>query len=341
MQKHNYNTLTAQSILGNLSNKQYSPIYLLHGEEPYYIDLITDYIEKNILEDAEKAFNQAVLYGKDVDFKQVVDEARQFPMMASYRVIIIKEAQDMKTINKLEKYAENPSPQSIVVLAYKHKKIDGRTKLARNVSHKGILFESKKIYDNQLPGWITDTCKTRKVDIDYEASAMLAEYLGTNLSKVSNEIDKLLLNVKSNKITLADVQEQVGISKEFNVFEFQKALGTRDREKAFRIIEYFADNEKSNPLPLVLGNLYNYYSKLYITVQNLSATDQQVQKLIGLPSPYFVREYKTAAKNMGLQRIRSAFLALQKADLQSKGVGARSKKSKAILTELGLELLYA
>ena len=333
--------MKAQAILKNLKDKSYAPIYLLHGDEAYYIDLITDYIENHVLEDAEKAFNQAVLYGKDVDFKQIVDEARQFPMMAPYRVVIIKEAQDMKTLTKLEKYAENPSPQSIVVIAHKHKKIDGRTKLAKNVSQKGILFESKKIYDNQLPGWITDACKNRKVSIDYEASVMLAEYLGTDLGKVSNEIDKLLLNVKSNKITLEDVQEQVGISKEYNVFEFQKALGTRDREKAFRIIEYFADNEKSNPLPLILGNLYNYYSKLYITVNNLNASDQQVQKLIGLPSPYFVKEYKLAAKNMGLHRIKASFLALQKADLRSKGVGARSKDNKAVLTELGLELLYS
>ncbi|NNF35461.1 MAG: DNA polymerase III subunit delta [Saprospiraceae bacterium] len=332
--------MTAKSILSNLKSGQYAPIYLLHGEEPYYIDLITEYVEDKVLGEAEKAFNQAVLYGKDVDFKQVVDEARQFPMMATHRVIIIKEAQDMKTLTKLEKYAENPSPQSIVVIAYKHKKIDGRTKLAKNVSKKGILFESKKIYDNQLPGWITDACKSRKVSIDYEASVMLAEYLGTDLSKVSNEINKLLLNVKSNKITLADVQEQVGISKEYNVFEFQKALGTRNREKAFRIIEYFSDNVKSNPLPLILGNLYNYYSKLYITIHHLKSSDQQIQKLIGLPSPYFVGEYKSAAKNMGFTRIKSAFLALQRADLQSKGVGARSKDSKAILTELGLSLLY-
>ena len=332
--------MKAQSLLSDLKNKQYAPIYLLHGEEPYYIDLITDFIENHVLDDGEKAFNQAVLYGKDVDFKQIVDEARQFPMMASYRVIIVKEAQDMKSLNKLDHYASNPSPQSIVVIAYKHKKVDGRTKLAKNVAQKGVLFESKKIYDNQLPGWITDECKSRKVSIDYEASIMLAEYLGTNLSKVSNEIDKLLLNIKSNKITLEDVQEQVGISKEYNVFEFQKALGTRDREKAFRIIDYFADNEKNNPLPLILGNLYNYYSKLYTTVHHLRSNERELQRLIGLPSPYFVNEYKTAAKNMGYARIRNAFLALQKADLQSKGVGARSKDNRAILMELGVSLMY-
>ena len=331
--------MTYKSIISDLKAKKYAPIYLLHGDEPYYIDLITSYIESHVLDEGEKAFNQAVMYGKDIDFKQVVDEARQFPMMSPFRVVIVKEAQDMKTLSKLESYAEKPSPQSIVVLAHKYKKVDKRTKFVKTVAKTGIILESKKIYDNQLPGWISDHCKAKKVNIDFEASQLLADYLGTDLSKVSNELDKLLLNVSGKHITADDVQEHVGISKEFNVFELQKAIGTKDAEKTFRILQYFSDNEKSHPLPLILGNLYNYFSKLYVTIYNLNAPDTKLQKLIGLPSPYFVREYKSAAKNLGYQKIRSAFLALKKADLESKGVGARNKNAKAILTEFGLSIM--
>ena len=330
---------TFQNIISELKAKKYAPIYLLHGDEPYYIDMITSFIENNVLSEGEKAFNQAILYGKEIEFKQVVDEARQFPMMAPFRVVIVKEAQDMRTLTKLESYFENPSPQSIVVIAHKHKKVDKRTKFAKNADKNGVVLESKKIYDNQLPGWITDHCKSKKISIEYEASLLLADYLGTDLSKVSNELDKLMLNVKGKTITVDDIQEYVGISKDFNVFELQKAIGNKDTEKIFRILQYFSENEKSHPLPLILGNLYNYFSKLYITIYNLKTPDQKLQKLIGLPTPYFVKEYKSSAKNLGYQKIRTAFLALHKADLESKGVGARNKNAKAILTELGLSLV--
>jgi DNA polymerase-3 subunit delta len=340
LRKHKSSPLTYQAIIKDLEAKKYAPIYLLHGEESYYIDAISHYIEKNVLNEGEKAFNQAVLYGKEIEFKQVVDEARQFPMMAPYRVIIIKEAQEMRTLSKLEQYASNPSPTSILVIAHKHKKIDKRTRFVKNASKSGIVMESKRIYDNQLPGWITEHLKSKSVTIDYEASQLLADYLGTDLSKVSNELEKLLLNISNNKITADDVQEQVGISKDYNVFELQKAIGNRDGAKVFRIINYFSENEKNHPLPLVIGNLYNYFSKLYITIFNLKTPDNQLQRLIGLPSPYFVKEYKASARILGYDKIRTAFIALQQADLQSKGVGSRNKDSKAILTELALALIY-
>lgn len=332
--------MTYQGILSDIKNKKYAPIYLLHGAEPYYIDAISSFAEKSILKEEEKAFNQAVMYGKDIDFKQVADEARQFPMMAPYRVVIVKEAQDMRTINKLESYAANPSPQSIVILCYKYKKADKRTKWVKNIDKSGVVFESKKIYDNQLSGWITDYLKGKAVNINYDASQLIADYLGADLSKVSNELDKLILNIKDNTVTAKDVQEQIGISKDYNVFEFQKAIGVRDSEKVFRIINYFAENQKSHPLTMVISNLYGFFSKLYITAYNLKSPDTKLQKLLGLPSPFFVKDYKQATQNLGFKKIKLAFHMLQKADLESKGYGSRSKDAKAILTELGLGLMY-
>ena len=341
MLTHNSYGLTFQNIISDLKAKKYAPIYLLHGEESFYIDRISDHIEKEILTEGEKAFNQAVIYGKEADFKQIVDEARQFPMMSAYRVVIVKEAQHMRTIKNLDAYAANPSPQSIVVLCYKHKKADKRTKWVKNIQKTGIVFESKKIYDNQLPKWINEYLKSKSIKIDYEASMMLSEYLGTNLSKVANELDKLVINLESGKsISKNDVQEQIGISKDYNIFELQKAIGEKNSEKVFRIIQYFSENPKANPLTLVIANLYGYFSKLYITAYHLKSPDRQLQGLLGLPTPYFVKEYKSATKNLGFSKIKNAFHALKKADLESKGYGSRNKDAKAILTDLGIALLY-
>lgn len=333
--------MTYQEIIKNLQNKKYAPLYLLHGDEAFFIDKISQYIEKNVLTDGEKAFNQAVLYGKEIDFKQVVDEARQYPMMASYRVVIVKEAQEMKSLDKLEQYIENPSPQSIVVLCHKHKKLDKRKKFYKKAGSAGIVFESKQLYDNQLPAWISDYLLNFGYKIDYNASMMVAEYLGNDLSKISNELDKLMLNIEKNAtIGIEDIQEQIGISKDYNVFELQKAIGSKDVEKIFRIIQYFSENEKAHPLPLVIGNLYSFFSKLYITAFNLKTPDNQLQKLLGLPSPYFVKEYKSAAANLGFEKIKSTFFALKKADLSSKGYGSRNQTSKGTLQELAIDILY-
>jgi DNA polymerase-3 subunit delta len=333
--------MTYKEILKTLENKKYAPIYLLHGDESFFVDKISNYIEKNVLSEAEKAFNQVVLYGKEIEFKQVVDEARQFPMMANYRVVIVKEAQEMRTIDKLEHYLENPSPQSIVVISFKHKKLDKRKKFYKKVAKTGIVFESKKLYDNQLPAWISDYLKTEGYKIDFNASQMVADYLGNDLSKIANELNKLTLNIaKGSVIKSIDIQEQIGISKDYNVFELQKAIGAKDTEKVFRIIQYFSENEKAHPLPLVIGNLFSFFSKLYITAYNLKTPDNQLQRLLGLPSPYFVKDYKSAATNLGFGKIKATFHALKKADLASKGYGSRNQTSKGTLQDLAIDILY-
>jgi len=316
--------LTFDAILKDLKNKKYSPIYLLHGNESYYIDKISDYIEKNVLDDGEKAFNQATLYGKDTDFKTVVDEARQFPMMAPFRVVVIKEAQDMRSLKSLAAYAEKPSPQSIVVINHKHKKFDSRTKLAKAIKANGVLFESKKLYDNQVQGWISNYLSEKGYSIAPDAAMISAEYLGTDLNKIANEMDKVIVNLKDKETISADlIKEMVGISKDYNVFELQKAIGTLNTEKVFRIVEYFAANPKSNPLVMILSNLFGYFSKVYIAAYHGKKSDNELKTL----------HFKG-------QRLINIFEALKLADMKSKGVGARNMEPRAILRDFMITVFY-
>lgn len=333
--------MTYEAIIKDLKNKKYSPIYLLHGDESYYIDKISNYIEQHVLNEGEKAFNQAVLYGKDTEFKTVVDEARQFPMMASHRVVVIKEAQDMRSLKNLAAYAENPSPQSILVINYKHKKFDSRTKLAKSIKANGVLFQSKKLYDNQVQAWISNYIAEKGYSIAPDAAMITAEYLGTDLNKIANEMDKVIVNLKDEKSISAElIKEMVGISKDYNVFELQKAIGTLDTEKVFRIVDYFAANPKSNPLVMVLSNLYGYFSKVYIAAYHGKKSDNELKTLLGLPTPYFVKDYRIAAKNFKGQRLINIFEALKIADLKSKGVGARNLEPKAILRDFMITVFY-
>lgn len=336
--------MTYEAIIKDLKAGKYSPIYLLHGDESYYLDKISSYIEKHVLNEGERSFNQAVLYGKDTEFKTVVDEARQYPMMASHRVVILKEAQDMRTLKKLESYAENPSPQSILVIVHKYKKFDSRTKLAKAIKSNGIIFESKKLYDNKVPEWISSyiSGKRKGVTIAPEAAMMAAEYLGTDLNKIANELDKVLVNLADQKtISAANIQEMVGISKDYNVFELQKAIGNMDTEKVFRIVDYFAANEKANPLVMVLSNLYGYFFKVYTAAYHGKKNDNELKTLLGLPTPYFVKDYRIAARNYNGQRLITIFEALKDADLKSKGVGARNMDAREVLRDLMIKVFYS
>jgi len=331
--------LTYEAIIKDLEAKKYSPIYLLHGDEPYYIDKISSYIEKKVLNPGEQSFNQAVLYGKDTEFKTVVDEARQYPMMASHRVVVIKEAQDMRTLKKLEAYADNPSPQTILVINHKYKKFDSRTKLAKAIKANGVLFQSKKLYDNKVPAWISGYLSNKGVKIAPDASMIAAEFLGTDLNKIANEMDKVIVNLEGQKSITADmIKEMVGISKDYNVFELQKAIGTMDTEKVFRIVNYFAANEKANPLVMVLSNLYGYFFKVYTAAYHGKKNDNELKTLLGLPTPYFVKDYRIAAKNYKGQKLINIFEALKEADLKSKGVGARNMTSREVLRELMIQV---
>ncbi len=322
-------------IIKELTAKIYHPIYLLYGPEPYYIDAISDFMEENILSEGEKAFNLITFYGKDTDFKTVVDEARQFPMMSNCRLIIVKEAQDMKTLQELVSYVEKPSPHSILVLCHKYKKIDKRTKFGKLLEERSCVFESKKLYDNEVPAWINTYLKTKGYSIDPKASSVIGDFLGADLSKISNELDKIILGLPVSQLITTDlVKEQIGISKDFSVFELQTALGEKNFAKANLIIKYFSVNPSANPAVLVIGSLFTYFNKVYITSTNQNENDNSLSRLLGLTNTYFIKEYRNAAKLYPQSHLRKIFQALKQADLHAKGVGLRSGDQGSIFKDI-------
>jgi DNA polymerase-3 subunit delta len=327
--------LDINTIKQILESKNIKPIYLLHGEESYYIDLYSKMFESGILNEGEQSFNQATFYGKDTKIQQIIDEAIQYPMMASHRVVIIKEAQDLRSIGDLVKYTDNHNPNTVLIINYKTKKIDKRLKLYKSIQKVGEIFESKKLYDNELPKWISQYCTSKGFQIDNQAAIKASEFLGNDLSKIANEFDKLFLNHDvSLKISSEEIHELIGVSKDYNVFELQKTLGQRDFVKSNAIINYMGNNSKSNPLPMVLGSLYNYFSKVFIAAAYSNKPDIELQRALGLSSSYFLRDYKSAANNFPYNKMKTVMSALKNADLQSKGVGQKGMDESDILKEL-------
>lgn len=332
---------TYNSILKDLKAKNYQPVYALHGEESYFIDKITHHIENKVLTDSEKAFNFSVLYGRDITAQAVIDSARRYPMMAERQVIIIKEAQEMKEFTKLESYFENPSPTTLLLICHKHKKIRGNTKVGKLLAKKAILFESKKLYENKVPDWISKELKSKGYVINPAACQLIAEYLGTNLSKVSNELDKLIVNIpKDTTITAEHVQKNIGISKDYNVFELQNALGSKSIEKTSRIINYFISNPKSGPLPMVVGTLFNYFSKVYVLSSIIQSPESDQLQALGLRSNWFLKDYKRTVKLYGRSKLEEIIGLLREYDLKSKGVGRDSTPDGELLKELTYKILH-
>jgi DNA polymerase-3 subunit delta len=330
-----------QKLMQSFKSGDYSPVYLLHGEEPFFIDQISNYISENTLGEAEKAFNLIVLYGKESNARSVVDHARQFPMMSNMRVIIIKEAQEMKSLEELASYLEQPNPTTVLVICYKYRKIDGRTRFSKIAKEKAIVFESRRIYDNQLAPWIEGFAQGKGFKMNPVAIMTLIEYLGNDLTKISNELEKLFLNIKpGSEIQQADVFDNIGISKDFNVFELQKALGKMDHDKAMRIVKHFMANLKSNPLVLVIPVLYNYFSRLYVVSSMIHAREQAIAKALGLKSTWFVKEYVAAARNYSTQNIERILGMLHVFDMRSKGIRARSIPDGELLRQLIESILY-
>ena len=353
MAKNNSNTV--DSILADLTAGKIAPVYFLQGEEPFFIDQIADYIEKNLLPESEKGFNQTIIYGKDTDINSVLIAAKRFPMMAQRQVVIVKEAQEVKDLEKsiknkvggkeieftpLEEYIKNPVPTTVLVFCFKYKTLDGRKGLAKLLDEKAILYTSKGLYDNELPLWIQKTVKAKGHSISDKGTQLLAEFVGNNLSRLSNEIDKILINFKEKTlIEETHVLKFVGVSKEYNVFELQNALSKKDVLKCNKIVQYFAENPKENPLPLVLGNLYAYFSKILIVRTAKTTNEFDVSKLIGLP-PFIAKEYVTAARNYDDNKVMHVFSYLREADMRSKGFENNSLDDKAILQELVFKILH-
>lgn len=329
-----------KEILTNLKKKIYHPVYLLHGEEPYFIDQISDYIEDNVLTTEQKEFNQTVVYGKDTDVSQLISLTRQLPMGAPYQVVIVKEAQDIKNIDKLERYFENPVSSTILVVNYKYKKPDKRKKYYLAAKKNGVVFESKQVYDNKIPGWITGYLKDKGYSINLKSAHLLNEFLGNDLGKITNEIDKMLINIPEKKdITEEDVENNVGISKDYNIFELQDAMGNRDIEKVNKIINYFGANQKEFGAIRVITMLYYFFQKVFLLHFIKNTSDKEIATKLSI-NPFFVRRYKQAARNYPTKKLSTIISYLRDYDLKAKGVNNVSITDGELLRELAFKILH-
>ncbi|MDE0470964.1 MAG: DNA polymerase III subunit delta [Ekhidna sp.] len=327
-------------ILKSLKAKSFSPVYFLQGEETYFIDSIIKEIAHSALEESQKSFNQLVLYGKDTTLTDVIGAARKYPMTGERQVVIVKEAQEIKEWNTKDKenlilnYLENPLRSTILVFGYKHKSLNRRTKLGKAFEKHAVFLNAKKIYDNNIPDWIRSYCQANAVQIEEQAVMILSENIGNNLQRLSNEIEKLILNIKEEKqITSKMVQEYIGISKDYNIFELQKALSAANKRKAFKIAGYFASNPGNNPIVFIISKLFSYFTKLLMIHQSTDKSDRNIAGLIGV-NPFFVKEYLAASGNYPINKVMQNIKHLHEADLQFKGIGYATKKERSILTEL-------
>ncbi|NQV03042.1 MAG: DNA polymerase III subunit delta [Bacteroidia bacterium] len=332
--------MTFDQIIQNLKNQIYQPVYLLHGEESYYIDFVSDYIEKHVLTETEKEFNQTILFGRDVDAPTIISYAKRYPMMANYQVMIIKEAQEVKDLEALIAYVQQPLSSTLLVLCYKYGKVDKRKSLAKSVDKHGVLFESPRIYDNKIPGWIEAYVKQLNYSISAKACFMLTEFLGADLSKITNEIRKLTINIpEETEIDENLVEKYIGISKDFNVFELQKALGTKNAYKANQIISYFGSNPRENPLVKVIPILFSFFSKVLL-YQHLQDKSRNNAASVLAVHPFFLQDYQATARNYSPAKVKSVIGILHEYDLKSKGVENVSATDGELMKEMTFRILH-
>ena len=333
--------ITYEEIISDLKNRIFKPVYFLAGEEPYYIDLITNYIENKVLPETEKAFNQIILYADDTNIPSIIDIARRFPMMASHQVVIIKEAQSLKKLDDLVIYLEKPLVSTILVFCHKYKTVDKRTKLYKALESHAVYFESVRLRDYQIPAWIDRYLMTKGIKTDPSASAMLTEYLGTDLHKIVNELDKLIITLPSGKpmITTALIEKNIGISKDYNNFELQKAVGEKNILKANMIIQYFANNPKDNPITLSISSLFGFFSKLltYHYLTDKSKNNVAAELKI---NPFFVKDYENSASRYNVSQTIHIISFLRTYDLKSKGYGDPGTEPGDLLKELVYRILH-
>ena len=322
-------------IINDIKAGNIKPIYFLMGEEPYYIDKLSEYIENSILQEHERDFNQTVLYGRDVTIEDVVSNAKRYPMMADRQVVIVKEAQDLvKTIDKLESYAENPQPTTVLVICYKYKTLDKRKKITKILAQKGVVYESKKLYENQVGEWLKRVLQGKKLNIDPKAAAMLVDFLGTDLSKIANELDKLAIILpQGSTITPAIIEENIGFSKDFNVFEFRKAIGERNQLKSYQIADHFAQNPKDNPMVVTTSLVFSFFIQLLKYHGLKDRNPKTVAPILGV-SPFFLKDYDVALRNYPMRKVSQIVASLRDIDVKSKGVGANALPQSDLLKEM-------
>lgn len=334
--------LTSDDILKELRAKQYRPVYYLMGEEPYYIDVISDYIEGHVLTDTEKEFNLTVVYGADVDIATIINAAKRYPMMSEHQVVIVKEAQSVRGMEELVYYLQKPLLSTILVICHKHGVLDRRKKLATEIDRTGILFESKKLRDTQLPGFITTYLKRKGVDIEPKATAMLTEFVGADLSRMAGELEKLIITLPkgTTRVTPEQIERNIGISKDYNNFELRSALVEKDVLKANRIIKYFEENPKNNPIQMTLSVLFGFFSNLMVAYYAPEKSEQGVASYLGLKTPWQAREYLAAMRRYSGVKTMQIIGEIRNADALSKGVNNSSISNGDILRELIFKILH-
>ncbi|MGB3150375.1 MAG: DNA polymerase III subunit delta [Maribacter sp.] len=330
----------ALQIVNDIRKGTIKPIYFLYGEETYFIDKISDYISTKILTEEEKGFNQMVLYGKEASIDDIVGNAKRYPMMAERQVVIVKEAQHLsRSIEQLSGYADNPQLTTVLVICYKYKKLDKRKTLYKTIKKCGVVFESKKLYENQVSEWLRKTLLNSGYSISHKAALLLVEYLGTDLSRINNELEKLkLVLAPKSEITPSHIEKHIGISKDYNNFELKKAIGERNVLKATKIVTYFAQNPKDNPFVLTVTLLHSFFSQL-LQYHGLSDHSPKNVASVLRINPYFVGEFQTAAKNYPMKKVSRIISYLREMDLKGKGVGAANVNQADLLKELLVKII--
>ena len=332
--------MSFDQILRDLKNKVYYPIYLLMGEEPFFIDQISNYIEHNVLDEGEKEFNQHVTYGLETNVDALIAEAKRFPMMSNHNVVVVKEAQSLKKIDDLAAYAAAPQPSTILVLCHKYKKLDKRKAVSKAIASNGVVFESKKMYDNQIPDWVIKRAEQNGMLINPKTALLITEFLGNDLSKIDNELQKLFINMEVGEtIDEKQVESQIGLSREYNYFELNNALGKKEIGRSNLILNYFNSNEKKYPFPVIIGSLYRFFSQLlhYHFLKDKSKQNAAAQLKV---HPFFLKDYEIAARNYSIKQVVSIVGHLRTYDLKSKGLGNATTSNGELLRELVFKILH-
>ncbi len=331
--------MSVEKIIADWKKKNFKPLYWLEGEEDFFIDKAVDYAEHHILDESEASFNLSVFYGKDANWADVVNACRRYPMFAERQVVLLKEAQQMRDIEKLESYIESPLASTVFVVSYKEKKLDARKKFTKTVKEKGVLVTTKKMYDRELPQWAQELIQSKGLTITQKGLALLVDHIGNDLVRIENEIDKISVNLgKRTTITEDDIEQYIGVSKEYNVFELQSALATKDLARSIRIIQYFEANPKAGPIQLVLPSLYSFFSKVF-KVFGAGTTDEKgVAAAIGV-NPYFMKDYMQAAKIYTYPGVEKVLLLLHIYNLKSVGIGSSYTEDASLMKEMVVKML--
>lgn len=331
--------MAVEKIISDWKKNSFQPVYWLEGEEEYYIDKAVEYAEHHILPESEASFNLTVFYGRDANWADVINACRRYPMFAERQVVILKEAQQMRDVEKLEAYVDNPLHSTVFVVSYKDKKVDGRTSFAKTLKAKAVLVTTKKMYDSKLPEWTQELVQSKGLTISAKGLALLVDHIGNDLSRIENEIDKLSVNLGKRKgITEEDIEEFIGVSKDFNVFELQAAIAKKDMAKAIRIIQYFEANPKSAPIQLVLPSLYSFFSKVFMVFGAGSHDEKSVAAALGI-NPYFIKDYMQAANLYKFEGVERILLLLHTYNLKSVGVNDPGTEDASLMKEMVVKMM--